>query len=242
TITQKTNEVKAKVTNATAKSIMENFKTPTFPPAIDRLMAEVQRIDAGVDNGLLSGAAKNSHRVEYEQKTRTEYRTVEKQEIRTGTRKREARGLWENVRSFFGKDYYEDYDYVHKWNEKEPYQVSYTVSHDVYDVEAFKREIARELQIRISSAVETAHDKMDSAVKDEIRKIFSNVQGQCDQIGNSYKRLYSDFERDIKMATDNTDKHRRALERDIETFNVIKDKLQNFIGMWNGILHGDAKE
>ena len=238
TITQKTDEVKAKVTNATAKSIMESFKTPTFPPAIDRLMAEFERIDAGVDNGLLSGAAKGSHRVEYEQKTRTEYQTVQVQ--RTGTRKREASGIWENIRSFFGKDYYESYTYFD--TEKKPYQVSYTVSHDVYDVEAFKREIARELQIRISSAIETAHDKMDSAVKDEIRKIFSNIQAQCDQIGNSYKRLYSDFERDIKMATDNTDKHRRALERDIETFNAIKDKLQNFVVMWNGILHGDAKE
>lgn len=217
---------------------MESFKTSTFPPAIDRLMSEFDRIDAGVDNRLLSGAAKGSHRVEYEQKTRTEYQTIKVQ--RTGTRKREASGLWESIRSFFGKDYYESYIYFD--TEKKPYQVSYTVSHDVYDVEAFKREIARELQFRIFSAVETAHDKMDSAVKDEIRKIFSNVQAQCDQIGNSYKRLYSDFEKDIKMATDNTDKHRRALERDIETFNAIKDKLQNFIGMWNRILHGDAKE
>ena len=241
TITQKTDEVKKKVTNATAKSIMESFKTPTFPPAIDRLMAEFQRIDAGVDNGLLSGAAKGSHRVEYEQKTRTEYRTVEKQEIRTGTRKREASGIWENIRSFFGKDYYEDYDYVYKWNEEEPYQVSYTVSHDVYDVEAFKREIARELQFRISRAIEDAHDKMDSAVKDEIRKIFSNVQAQCDQIGASYKRLYADFEKDINMATDKTNAHRQALERDIDTFNAIKNKLQLFINLWNGILHGDAK-
>ena len=65
TITQKTDEVKEKITNATAKSIIESFKTPTFPPAIDRLMSEFQRIDAGVDNGLLSGVAKGSHRVEY---------------------------------------------------------------------------------------------------------------------------------------------------------------------------------
>lgn len=238
TITQETDKVRATVTNATAKSIMESFKTPTFPPAIDRLMAEFERIDAGVDNELLNGAAKGSHRVEYEQKTRTEYQTVQVQ--RKGTRKREARGVWENIRGFFGKDYYEDYTYFD--TEKMPYEVSYVVSHDVYDVEAFKREIARELQSRISSAVENAHDKIDSAVKDEIKKIFSNVQAQCDQIGDSYKRLYSDFERDIKMATDSTDKHRRALERDIETFNAIKAKLQKFVGMWNEILHGDAKE
>lgn len=83
---------------------------------------------------------------------------------------------------------------------------------------------------------------MDSAVKDEIGKIFSNFQAQCDQIGDSYKRLYSDFEKDIKMATDKTNAHRQALERDIDTFNAIKDKLQLFINLWNGILHGDAKE
>ena len=122
-----------------------------------------------------------------------------------------------------------------------PTRRSSDLSHDVYDVEAFKREIARELQLRISSAIEDAHDKMDSAVKDEIKKIFSNVQAQCDQIGDSYKRLYSDFEKDINMATDKTNAHRQALERDIEIFNAIRDKLQKFIVMWNGVLNGDVK-
>ena len=241
TITQKTDDVKKKVTNATAKSIMESFKTPTFPPAIDRLMAEFQRIDAGVDNGLLSGAAKGSHRIEYETKYKTEYRDATRQVWKTGIREKQNKSLWESVRSFFGKEYTEEYTYLDEEKFKEPYQVSYTVSHDVYDVEAFKREIARELQIRISSAVEDAHDKMDSALKDEIRKIFSNVQAQCDQIGDSYRRLYANFEKDINMATDKTNAHRQALERDIDTFNAIKNKLQLFINLWNGILHGDAK-
>lgn len=112
TITQKTDEVKAKVTNATAKSIMESFKTPTFPPAIDRLMAEFRRIDAGVDNGLLSGAARGSHRVEYEQKTRTEYRDATRQVWKTGIREKQNKSLWKSFRSFFGKEYTEEYTYL----------------------------------------------------------------------------------------------------------------------------------
>ena len=43
------------------------------------------------------------------------------------------------------------------------------------------------------------------------------------------------------MATDKTNAHRQALERDIDTFNAIKNKLQLFINLWNGIIHGDAK-
>ncbi len=189
TIAHKTDEVKAKVTNATAKSIIESFKTPTFPAAIDRLMAEFQRIDAGVDNGLLSGAAKGAHRVEYEQKTRTEYRDATRQVKRTGTREREASGIWENIRAFFGKTYCKAEEEPNCIQKTVTDTKEYKVSVDVYDVQGFKDYIENQMQSRITKALENAQDKMDSAVKDELRKFFSNVQAQCDQIGVSYERL-----------------------------------------------------
>ena len=242
TITQRTDEVRATVTNATAQSIMESFKTPTFPPAIDRLMTEFQQIEAGVDDEILGDSAKGSKRTEYTNETRTEYRDATRVKYKTEQRQRASRGFWEGLRSLFGKKYYETVSVAYEEKFREPYQVNYTVSHDVYDVESFKREIAKELESRISSAIEDAHDKMKVAIKDEIRKIFSNVRTQCDQICESYKRLYTDFEADINMATDDTDKHRQALERDIATFNAIKGKLQTFVDLWDIVLHGDTKE
>ncbi len=236
-ITQKTDEVKAKVTNSTAKAIMESFTVPEFPSGIDRLMAEVQQIGSVAEDKIFVDAAKNSGRVEYETRTKTEYRTKTRTKYRTETREREADGIWENIRSFFGKTYYEDVRVPYEESFQEPYQVSYTVSHDVYDVDRFKADIARELQARIFRAVDNAHDKMEEAIKAEIKNIFANVKDQCIQIGDGYKKLYDDFAQDIYLASDETGRHRAALERDIATFNAIKDKLQPFFDTWKNILH-----
>ena len=240
-IERMTAEVKAKVTNATARTIMENFQIPEFPSGIDRLFAEVQKINPDMTDGLLSDAAKNSGRIEVETKTRTEQRDKLITETRTKRRKREARGIWENIRGFFGKDYYEDVEVPYQKIIKEPFEVTYTVSHEVYDVEKFKAEIARELQLRISRAIDDAHETMENAIKFEIENIFADVKRQCTEIGESYTKLYVDFAEDINLASDETNRHRAALERDIDTFNAIKAKLQPFFDMWNEILHGDAK-
>ena len=244
-ISRKTDEVKATVTNSTAKNILANFKKPEFPSTIDRLSAEVQRFSVVMDEDRFGKAAANSHRVEYETKTKTEYREESRTKYRTETRtrERESRGIWEGIRSFFGKTYYEDYQVSVPYTEtfKKPFEVSYKVKHDIYDVDRFKADITREYQYRIFSAIDDAHDKMEEAIKAEIKNIFVSVKSQCDEIGNSYRQLYADFERDIEMASNDTDKHRAALERDIETFNAIKTKLQTFFDMWDEIIHGDAK-
>ena len=247
-ISRKTDEVKNKVENTTAKNILANFKKPEFPPAIDRLTVELEKISVGMDDDTLTRAASDSHRETQEVKTKTEYRektrTVYDKVKRTGTREKRNKSLWESFRSFFGKTYYETYEYddiVEREEKfKEPYEVSYTVKHDVYDVERFKAEIARELQSRITAAIDDAHDKMESAIKIEIKNIFDNVKQQCEEISDSYKQIYDDFAKDINMAKDSTDKHRAALLRDIGTFNEIKAKLQPFFNTWNTILH--AKE
>ena len=194
-----------------------------------------------MSDGFLSDAAKNAGRIEVETKTRTEYRDKTIMEKRTERRKREARGIWENIRGFFGKDYYEYVDVSVPKNIREPYEVTYTVTHEIYDVEKFKAEIAREQQRRISRALDDAHDIMEKSINLEIENIFVDVKRQCTEIGDSFKQLYIDFAEDISLASDETNRHRAALERDISTFNAIKAKLQSFFDMWDEILHGDAK-
>ena len=241
-ISQQTEAVKKKVIetipNATAKNIINAFKKPDFPPAIDRLNAENRNINASLDSTTLSDAAVDAKRREYETRYRTEYR-LEKVGTRTVYEEREASGLWENIRSFFGKTYYNSSE--EDVYDKKPYQVPYQVGVDVYDVGRFKREIAHELQERIITAIENAHDKMDTAIKENIRKIFSNVKTQSEKICDGYNRIYSDFQRDVDMAAGKTKAHQKALEADLKALQDIADNLKKFIEQWNTILHGDAK-
>lgn len=240
-IKRMTDEVKAKVTNSTARTIMDNFQIPEFPSGIDRLMAEVRQINPDMADKFLSVAAKNSGRTVTEERTRIEERDKVITGTRTEQRRRSSRGFWEGICSFFGKKYYEEVEVPYTKTIKEPFEVTYYVTNEVYDVEKFKDELARELQKRISSAIDDAHETMENAIKIEIENIFTDVKRQCTEIGDSYTQLYNDFAEDINLASDETSRHREALERDIGSFNEIKAKLQSFFGMWDDILHGEAK-
>lgn len=236
-IAKKTDEVKdkvkAKVKNATAQNIMQSFNPPEFPSSVNNLMTVANKINVTLDDEIFSRAAKNAHSTKLE----TRHRTVQEKRVRNVTREREASGIWENIRSFFGKTYYETVPEEYTVPVDQPYQVSV----DVYDIQGFKDDIEAQMQSRITKALNSAHESMEEAIKQEIRNIFSDIGKQCDDIGNSYKQLFSDFEHDINIAKDSTGVHRAALLRDIETFNEIKVNLQPFFKTWDIILH-DVKE
>ena len=232
-IAKKTDEVKSKVKNATAKNIMQSFNPPEFPSSVNNLMTVANKVNIALDDSIFSRAANNAHSTKLE----TRHRTVQETRVRNVTREREASGIWENIRSFFGKTYYEIIPEEYTVDVDQPYQVSV----DVYDVQGYKDNIESQMQSRITKALENAHEKMEEAIKQEIRNIFADIDKQCDEIGGSYKQLFSDFERDINIAKDSTGAHRAALLRDIGTFNEIKVNLQPFFKTWDEILH-DVKE
>ena len=232
-ILKRVDEVKSKVTNTTAKNVLESFQFPKFPSSIGNLMSTVTSMEANISKSTLSQIARDVKRIEYETKYETETRT----KYRTETRQREAQGIWENIRSFFGKDYYEDVTVSYE----EEFQVPYQVEKEVYDVKSFKDKMAHEIQSRIFHVIDSAHDKMEQAIKSEIKGIFDNVNTQCNNIRNGYIELFGNLKNDINMASDKTNAHRQALEQDIKTLNDIEKHLQPFFNTWNNILHNDVK-
>ena len=82
---------------------------------------------------------------------------------------------------------------------------------------------------------------VDESWLKEFWKFVKKRLSSEDRYTNSYKQLFSDFERDINIAKDSTGAHRAALLRDIGTFNEIKVNLQPFFKTWDEILH-DVKE
>ncbi len=88
-----------------------------------------------------------------------------------------------------------------------------------------KDNIETQMQSRITKALDSAHESMEEAIKQEIRNIFSDIGKHRDDIGNSYKQLFSDFECDFNIAKNSTDAHKAVLLRDIGTFNEIKVNL-----------------
>ena len=226
-ISKRITEVKSAVKDSTAKNVLESFKFPEFPASIDKLMSSVSSFDANIDDSALSKTAREARRIEYETKYTTEYRTAYK----TETIKRKADGIWENINSFFGKTYYKEVIVPYQ----ETFKVPYQVEHEIYEVERFKDSINRQLQDRIFKAVESAHDVMEQAVKNEMKDIFADVNSQCEKICNSYNELFKNLRDDIELASDKTNTHRQALERDIKALNDIKEHLQPFFKAWEEI-------
>ncbi|MBR1418440.1 MAG: dynamin family protein [Synergistaceae bacterium] len=226
-ISRKTDEVREKVKNARAQDIITAFSIPDFPPSLNKMSFEAKAFDANLDDDFLKAQAERQHRTEYETKYKTE--TVTK--TRTATRERKSRGFWESVASFFGKKYYEDYEQEYTEQITKPYQVS----KDVYNVEGFKQSILYELQNRVRNVVERAHDEIQEEAEKIVQAIYSNIRTQCYNINAEYMKLFEDFSNDIKIASDETSQHKKALEDDIAALREIDERFVPFFTMWYDI-------
>ncbi|MBQ6774188.1 MAG: hypothetical protein IJP48_09030 [Synergistaceae bacterium] len=233
-IASKTEEVREKVKNTTAQDIMQEFSIPDFPPSLNKMSFTAKVFDADVDDKFLREEAKRVHHIE----THTEYKTESVTKTRTRTRQRKSRGFWEGVASFFGKKYYENYEEKYQ----EQIQKPYTVSSDVYDAAGFKLSIISELQRRVRSVVEAAHDEIESEAENITRKIYADISRQCDEINTEYRGLFESFRSDINLASDETSQHKKSLETDIEILRRIDKNFEPFFTMWDEILNGTAKE
>ena len=233
-ISRKTEEVRKKVKNTATQDIMQEFSIPEFPPSLNKMSFTAKVFDANVDDEFLRSEAERLHRTETHTENRTEYET----RTRTKTRQRGSRGFWEKVGSIFGKKYYEDYQEEYK----EAIQKTYTVSNEVYDVAGFKLSIINELQKRVRSVVEVAHDAIEAEAEKITTIIYSDVSRQCDEINAEYRGLFDSFRNDINTALDETSQHKQSLENDIEILREIDKKFEVFFTMWKEILDGQAKE
>ena len=170
------------------KNIMQSFNPPESPSGVNNLMTVANKVTITLDDEIFSRAANNVHSTKLE----TRHRTVQETRVHNVTREHEASGIWENIRSFFGKTYYKTVPEEYTVNLDEQYQVPV----DVYDVQMYKDNIESQKKSRTTEALDNAHESMEAATKQEIRNIFSDISKQCADIGNSYKQLFSDFERD----------------------------------------------
>ena len=233
-ISRKTEEVREKVRNTTAYEIMQEFSIPDFPPSLNKMSFTAKVFGAGVDDDFLRQEADRVHRTETYTKIKTE--TVTK--YRTKTRQRSSRGFWEGFCSFFGKKYYEDYQEQYQ----EEIQKPYTVSKEVYDVDGFRRSIIYELEKRVRRVVEAAHDEIESEAENITTAIYEDISRQCNEINAEYSSLFESFRNDISMASDETSRHKKSLENDIEILRRIDENFVPFFTMWDEILNGQAKE
>ena len=212
TIIEETERVKESIdSDSVAGNMMHSFTLPEFPVSLNKLSSSFS-MSAEVSTAELKNIAKNSTRIDQENRYRTE------------TRERESRGLWEGFRSFFGKKYYEDV------------QVKYTVNVKKADAQKFKENIQSFLQEIMRDAVENAHEAMKEDVKNKLTEIYADVRQQCEEIGEDYREIFNKFKDDIEVAKDETGEHKRAIEHDISILVDIKNKILPFFELWDDIL------
>lgn len=233
-ISRKTEEVREKVRNTAAYEIMQEFSIPDFPPGLNKMSFTAKVFGAGVDDEFLRAEADRVHRTQ----TRTEIKTETVTKYCTKTRQRKSHGFWEGLKSFFGKKYYESYEEQYQ----EEIQKPYTVSEEVYDVDGFRRSIIHELEKRVRRVVEEAHDEIESEAENITAAIYQDIRRQCDEINAEYSGLFESFRNDIAAASDETSRHKKEIENDIEFLREVDRKFELFFAMWYEILTGKTKE
>ena len=196
--------------------MMYAFTLPQFPVSLNKLSASGSSFEAGMSSNELKDIAKSSTRVDQETRTRTE------------TRERESDGIWEGIRSFFGKKYYKKV------------QVEYTVDIVRADAQNFKSNAQRFLQDKMIDAIEDAHDEMKDDVKKKIEDIYIDVQDQCKEIAQNYQDIFGTFKEDIDAAINETSEHKKAIEHDIGILIDIDKNIAPFFELWKNILYGEG--
>ena len=216
-IIDETERVKNSVpSNTAAGDMMRAFTLPEFPVSLNKLSSSFSGLQSGISYSELRGIAKNSIRIDRETRTRTE------------THRRKSRGIWEGLRSFFGKKYYEDVD------------VSYTVDIARADAARFKENIKRLLMDSVIGEIEDANDIMEDDVKQKITEVYEDVKAQCAEIGANYQEIFDSFRADIEAAKDETGAHQKAIEHDIVVLVDIEKNIQPFFELWQRIIHGEG--
>ena len=216
TIIEETERVKESIdSDSVAGNMMHSFTLPEFPVSLNKLSSSFS-MSAEVSTAELKNIAKNSTRIDQEERTRTE------------TKKRKARGFWEHVK--FWKDYYEDVE------------VNYTVDVVKADAKKFKENFQIHLQEVMRNAIEDSHEEMKDDVKNKITEIYIDIQQQCKEIGEDYEEIFNKFKEDIDAAIDETGAHKRAIEHDISVLVDIKNNILPFFELWDDILQRQKRK
>ena len=196
--------------------MIREFNLPKFPISLNKLSSSFNKLNSTVTTSELSRIAKASTRIDQETRTRKEIR------------ERDSDGIWEGIRSFFGKKYYEKVD------------VNYTVDVIKADANSFKENVKRLLQDEIIAAIEDSHEEMKDDVINKFSSICADVQKQCGEIIADYKNIFDKLKEDIDSARDETSAHKKAIEHDIGVLVDIEKNITPFFDFWRDVLDGKA--
>ena len=199
-----------------AGNMIREFNLPKFPISLNKLSSSFNKLNSTVTTSELSRIAKASTRIDQETRTRKEIR------------ERDSDGIWEGIRSFFGKKYYEKVD------------VNYTVDVIKADANSFKENVKRLLQDEIIAAIEDSHEEMKDDVINKFSSICADVQKQCGEIIADYKNIFDKLKEDIDSARDETSAHKKAIEHDIGVLVDIEKNITPFFDFWRDVLDGKA--
>ena len=257
-------DVRIKVDNPSVMRVIDDFRLPDFPPTLRKMHFSGGTFEAKDNDTSLQEAAKDSHRKEttYHEETtyttvkdskpvkETKYKTETITKTRTVTVQREARGFWENIRSFFGKKYYEEREEQYQEQIRVPYEEIRYVEEtrqvpttkqvkgerDVYDVARFKQIITSNFQKQMRDMVERELDKISEAVHEVVKDIYADISRQCVAINSGFEANVDNLIKDIDMTIDSKNKHMQALLNDIAVLDGIAENFSAFFNMWGEVL------
>ena len=191
---------------------IKQFEVPQFPTSLSQVSYISKNLTEGTNIDGLKKLASTSTGVRQESRTRIV------------TRKRESRGILEDIQSFFGRQFYEDVE------------ENYSVAVEFKSPAKFKENILKKLESDIERDIEASHRQMENEIQDEVDKIISDIDQQCRDIGDSYSSLFSSFADDIDIVMGETSKHEEMLNADIALFEEIRKNLEPFFADWYNIL------
>lgn len=194
------------------------FRLPTFPASLKKPESSQSFVTGSLNTTRMKSMARASTT------TREEAYNV------TVQVERKSRSIWESVRSFFGKRYYED-------KTETRYR---TVTE--YNTSQFKDDLKDMILTDVNKAIHAANREMRKDQESKTEEMFRDLTGQCQQFKKEYKDIFDNFIQTLDMAMQDTTAHSVALEKDIKILSELKNSMQGLFTVWNHILKGEKGE
>jgi len=178
------------------------FELPEFPVGVEFPTTATTGIDNGFDSDRVWKLVSHHRHARVEE--------------------REAKGIVETVKSFFGEKFYE--------------------THHDYDVKGFVDRIKQSATDRALQAIREVNHAAAAEQEEQVAAYIDSLSEQRRKYEEDYANIFRNYTNTLQLLLDDTEEHREAVQRDIEAFTQMWQVAEPFFSLLGDVIQKPMRE
>ena len=178
------------------------FELPEFPVGVEFPTTATTGIDNGFDSDRVWKLVSHHRHARVEE--------------------REAKGIVETVKSFFGEKFYE--------------------THHDYDVKGFVDRIKQSATDRALQAIREVNHAAAAEQEEQVAAYIDSLSEQRRKYEEDYANIFRNYTNTLQLLLDDTEEHREAVQRDIEAFMQMWQVAEPFFSLLGDVIQKPMRE